>query len=53
MMKIQLKRVRGREHKMLTGKDKRSKCDMGRKSPQDAIPNQIGKLREGKLKSVM
>jgi hypothetical protein len=47
MMKMQLKRVRGREHKMLTGKEKRSKCDMGEMSPQDVFPNQIGKLREG------
>jgi hypothetical protein len=50
-MKIQLKRMRGREHKMLTGKDKRSKCDRGEMSSQDVFPNQIGTVREGKTKS--
>jgi hypothetical protein len=28
-MKIRLKRMRGREHKMLTGKEKVSKCGSG------------------------
>jgi hypothetical protein len=28
-MKIRLKRMRGREHKMLTGKEVVSKCDIG------------------------
>jgi hypothetical protein len=28
-MKIRLKRMRGREHKMLTGKEEVSKCDIG------------------------
>jgi hypothetical protein len=43
MMKIQLKRMRGRNHKMLTGKEKRSKCDRRNVAAGWIFRSQIGK----------
>jgi hypothetical protein len=38
-MKIRLKRMRGREHKMLTGKEEVSKCGIG-EMPVDEADSQ-------------